>query len=111
MHIITDCPICKKDFMYHTTEKTSLFRHTTSNRRILREYPIQDEIWASRRWNEDRTEYEDLSGDYDVVCQGCDEKERNNIDNYDCGGSSCRHGCISLINFNEPCAHFKNLHK
>ena len=25
-------------------------------------YPIQDNIWASRRWNKDRTEYIDLSG-------------------------------------------------
>ncbi len=74
MHTIDECPICKKDFMYHATD-TNLFRHTDSNKRILREYPIQDETWASRRWNEDRTEYEDLSGDYEVICQYCDETE------------------------------------
>lgn len=26
------------------------------------EYPIQDDIWPSRRWNEARTDYIDLSG-------------------------------------------------
>lgn len=26
------------------------------------DYPIQDEIWPSRRWNKDRTDYIDLSG-------------------------------------------------
>ena len=93
--------------MYHSSE-TYLFRETESNKRILREYPVQDETWASRRWNADKTDYEDLSGDYVVICQDCDYKERNIIDNYDCGGSSCRNGCVSLINFNEPCAHFKN---
>lgn len=108
MHTIDECTICKKDFMYHSTD-TNLFRHTEGNKRILREYPIQDETWASRRWNEDRTEYEDLSGDCNVICQECDEKERNIIDNYDCGGSSCRNGCVSLINFNKPCAHFNHL--
>lgn len=31
-------------------------------------YPIQDDIWASRRWNKDRTEYIDLSGtDQDLI--------------------------------------------
>ena len=26
------------------------------------DYPIQDDIWASRRWNLDHTDYCDLSG-------------------------------------------------
>lgn len=29
----------------------------------IKDYPIQDEIWASRRWNKERTEYIDLSGE------------------------------------------------
>lgn len=73
MHVITVCPKCDKDFMYHTTD-THLERGGEENKRILEEYPIQDETWASRRWNEDRTEYCDLSGCYHI-CQECDEEE------------------------------------
>jgi len=40
------------------------------------------------------------------ICQDCDEKERNCMDNYNCGGSMCRNGCSSMLNFDEPCAHF-----
>ena len=74
MHVITDCPKCEKDFMYHTTD-THLFRDLKSNEEIKKEYPIQDEQWASRRWNLERTESCDLSGGYYVICQDCDEKE------------------------------------
>jgi hypothetical protein len=34
---------------------------------LSEDYPIQDEIWASRRWNADRTEYIDLSGSIDQM--------------------------------------------
>jgi len=81
MHIISECPRCGEDFMYHSTD-VQLERDITvvdevgnndiytvvicqdchENERILRDYPIQDEVWASRRWNLDRTDYEDLSG-------------------------------------------------
>lgn len=29
------------------------------------DYPIQDDIWPSRRWNLDHTDYIDLSGNYE----------------------------------------------
>lgn len=74
MHIITDCPRCGKDFMYHQTDR-HLFRELKSNEGIIKEYPIQDEQWSSRRWNLDRTESCDLSGGYDVICHDCDEIE------------------------------------
>jgi len=74
MHTIDDCPRCGKDFMYHQTD-TYLFRELKSNEEIKKEYPIQDEQWASRRWNADRTESCDLSGGHDVICQDCDEIE------------------------------------
>jgi len=32
------------------------------NKQICEDYPIQDDIWASRRWNLDHTDYCDLSG-------------------------------------------------
>lgn len=32
------------------------------NAEIIKDYPVQDETWASRRWNEQRTEFQDLSG-------------------------------------------------
>ncbi len=33
-----------------------------TNEELIKQYPIQDDIWASRRWNNDRTDYVDLSG-------------------------------------------------
>lgn len=38
-----------------------------TNEEIKKEYPIQDDIWPSRRWNKDMTEYCDLSGHADFV--------------------------------------------
>jgi hypothetical protein len=43
---------------------------------IIKNYPIQDNTWLSRRWNEEMTDYEDLSGEYDVICQDCHLKEK-----------------------------------
>lgn len=74
MHIIADCSRCGKDFMYYQND-IHLFRELKSNEEIKKEYPIQDEQWASRRWNTNRTESCDLSGGYDVVCQDCHEIE------------------------------------
>ena len=33
------------------------------NKELEKKYPIKDDIWASRRWNKERTEYVDLSGE------------------------------------------------
>ena len=33
-----------------------------TNEELIKEYPIQDDIWASRRWNNEMTDYVDLSG-------------------------------------------------
>tara|TARA_R110000824_G_scaffold107769_3_gene254330 strand:+ start:682 stop:858 length:177 start_codon:yes stop_codon:yes gene_type:complete len=52
MHVITDCPKCKKDFMYHTTD-THLIKQTT----------LVDEVGNN--------EIVDI-----VVCQECDEVEK-----------------------------------
>jgi hypothetical protein len=52
MHVITDCPKCKKDFMYHTTD-THLIRQTT----------LVDEVGNN--------EIVDI-----VICQDCDEAEK-----------------------------------
>jgi hypothetical protein len=41
---------------------TFLFEKADELISILEEYPIQDDIWPSRRWNRDRTSYTDLSG-------------------------------------------------
>jgi len=58
------------------------------NEEIKRKYPIQDDIWPSRRWNKDRTEYCDLSGHEDY--ENCVAKAkpiclnpRNESDNCD----------------------------
>ena len=93
MHTITDCPICKKDFMYHSTD-IHLFREEPINDQDLVAEEQRDN--SNNGWN---TKY--------VICQDCDEKQRQIVDNYDCGSSMCRNGCTSMMNFNEPCAHFK----
>lgn len=38
-----------------------------TNEDLKREYPIQDDIWASRRWNKEMTDYIDLSGHEDYT--------------------------------------------
>lgn len=35
----------------------------TTNSQLMLDYPIQDETWPSRRWNKERTDYVDLSGE------------------------------------------------
>tara|TARA_R110000851_G_scaffold233479_1_gene386049 strand:+ start:475 stop:795 length:321 start_codon:yes stop_codon:yes gene_type:complete len=35
------------------------------NEELIKEYPIQDDVWASRRWNKEMTDYVDLSGHED----------------------------------------------
>ena len=75
MHIIRDCPRCGNDFMHHSSD-VHLHRELSENEKLREEYPIQDNVWESRRWNTERTEYVDLSGGYEVICQDCGEKEK-----------------------------------
>lgn len=74
MHTITLCSRCGQDFMYHESDD-HLFREPAENIEIKKDYPLQDDFWASRRWNEDKTESCDLSA-WDVICQECDLKEK-----------------------------------
>lgn len=58
MHIITECPRCHKDFMYHTTDY-----------HLKREEPISDQDLISEECRDDwETEI--------TICQDCDEKEK-----------------------------------
>ena len=51
---------------------------------IQTDYPIQDETWASRRWNKDRTEYEDLSGTHqDLIATECWDEDETVTDEED----------------------------
>ncbi len=89
MHTITNCQRCGIDFMYHISDY-HLQRDITIvdevgnnevttvielNNRLKKEYPIQDELWSSRRWNKERTDYVDLSGEVFIVCHDCDYVE------------------------------------
>lgn len=38
-----------------------------TNEELIKEYPIQDDIWASRKWNKEMTDYVDLSGHEDYT--------------------------------------------
>ena len=73
MKVITDCPLCKNDFMYDPNHDFHLKKDL--NGLLLEEYPIQDDVWASRRWNKDKTDYVDLSGEL-FICQDCFENKK-----------------------------------
>ena len=53
MHVITICPRCKKDFMYHTTDY---------------------HLWRPVAWDE---KGEPVS--FEKICQECDEKEQASV--------------------------------
>jgi hypothetical protein len=73
MKVTTECNNCKQDFLYDPSQESHLV--TDNNSPVdLMEYPIQDEVWPSRRWNVEHTEYIDLSGPV-VVCQDCYGKQ------------------------------------
>ena len=78
MHTITDCPKCGSDFMYHQTDvhlnrvleldpdtkkviSYEVICQDCDEKETSEEYPIQDDIWPSRRWNKNMTDYIDLS--------------------------------------------------
>ena len=69
----SDCPICKKDFAHDPDADNHLLVDLNNEDDILKEYPVQDDQWASRRWNKDHTDYTDLSGGM-MICQECYEK-------------------------------------
>ena len=52
MHVITDCPKCEKDFMYHTTDT-----------HLIKQMTLVDEVGNN--------EIVDI-----VICQDCDEAEK-----------------------------------
>lgn len=58
--------------------------------KLLKDYPIQDDTWPSRRWNKEMTDYIDLSGEgestpidmptaEEMSHFGCDEKGNSTI--------------------------------
>ncbi len=59
MHVITDCPKCKKDFMYHTTDTHLRRTNMPLNSGAL---GLDDE------------DLEEHDFEY-VICQDCDEAE------------------------------------
>ena len=44
------------------------------NEQIKKEYPIQDSTWPSRRWNQDMTDYCDLSGHEGYLDVNCNNE-------------------------------------
>jgi hypothetical protein len=68
------CRECNKTFDFNETD-VHLKRDMISNEEIMKEYPIQDDTWPSRRWNISKTDHCDLSGGFEVVCGDCHEIE------------------------------------
>ena len=52
-----------------------------TNEEIKKQYPIQDDMWPSRRWNEEMTEYADLSGheDYEERVKAIDVNYKGQV--------------------------------
>lgn len=46
-----------------------------TNDQILKDYPVQDDAWPSRRWKEDGSDYRDLSGFHDEEVEGEPEQK------------------------------------
>jgi len=69
-----DCPICEKPL----TDSKKLADINNQNG-ILAKYPIVDDIWPSRRWNQDMTEHIDLSGNL-PICSECYTKRTTSTD-------------------------------
>lgn len=74
-----ECPRCKGFFKPPVLEDElfDLFRDgSVNNEQIMKEYPVQDDVWPGRRWNYEHTEYEDMSGgDGYHICPDCHTKE------------------------------------
>ena len=107
MKIITDCPLCKTDFMYDPNHDFHLKVDLNNIEEIYSDYPIKDETWASRRWNKDRTDYVDLSGGI-TICQDCHEKRSNaedvNVDGHIvCAKKGCAHDANEFSKYCHGC--------
>jgi len=91
MHTITNCPRCGIDFMYHNSDyhlerditiidevgNNEIITMSEMNARLKKEYPLKDDVWNSRYWNLDKTDYTDLSGEVFIVCHDCDYVEND----------------------------------
>jgi hypothetical protein len=102
--IITDCPICKHDFMYDPTWDNYLRVDLNNVGEIYSDYPVKDDTWASRRWNKEKTDYVDLSGGI-IICQECHEKRCSTDDvNVDGHIVCAKKGCANDANeFSKYC--------
>lgn len=70
-------------------------------------YPIQDDIWPSRRWNREKTESIDLSG-HNIICQSCYSKRVKaddvNIDGHIiCSKKGCAHDALPFHKYCFEC--------
>jgi len=72
-HTTENCPLCKKLFSYDSVRDSILRVDLNNPDNILKDYPVQDDTWPSRQWNEDKTEWVDLSG-HTAICEDCYSK-------------------------------------
>ena len=79
MKIITDCLICKNDFMYDPNHDFYLKVDLNNIGELYEKYPVKDDVWNSRRWNEGKTDFIDLSGEV-AICQDCHKKRSESED-------------------------------
>lgn len=107
MSEIINCSICSKLFSFDSIKDSHLNVDLNNQDNLLSEYPIQDDIWPSRRWNKRQTEYIDLSGS-NPICETCYVKRIFSKDALIDGHKVCSiHGCANdsegISNFCRSC--------
>jgi len=102
-----NCPLCKKSFTYDQNKDLHLQVDLNNTDNIYLTNPIQDSIWASRRWNKEGTSYEDLSGCI-FICQDCYKKRSVSTVKID-GHTVCvKNGCAHDANESEKYCYVHN---
>jgi hypothetical protein len=71
MNSIQICCSCTKEFDFGAANNPDL-EVLKANVEILKEYPIQDIVWPSRRWNKEGGHSDMSGGEPDAfICQPC----------------------------------------
>ena len=95
-----NCPICNKEFEYNEITDSYLIIPLD----YFEEYPVQDDIWASRKWNIEHTDYNDISAP-NHICHSCYDKRVLSEDRTVDGHSVCaKKGCAKYpLSFSKYC--------
>lgn len=107
MSEVINCSICSKLFSFDSVKDSHLNVDLNNETNILSEYPVQDEMWPSRRWDKNKKEYIDLSGN-SPICESCYVKRIFSkdalVDNHKvCSINGCANDSDGISNFCSEC--------